>query len=256
MARVFSEKAWHSTKVSNINPQEWRPEYAWLVAVAYVDGTFEADPQDIWARAYAYARPDWNAEKVAQLLNEFERVGLLQRTKDEAGRVWGYWTGADKFMPPPSRKGHFKVGKLSLFTQGLAKGQPAATQEIAEGQPSATLCVGRVGVGVGDRACVCVGACVCKASKNSENKQPQERDRVEHVDSCLEAKPTTAEATATPTPQGRKKPVLDAFEYERLKVAKTAAEMKAEYDAYPLCLVCSRRHSTDWLCKPSAEVKQ
>jgi hypothetical protein len=138
MGRVISEKIWHSSKLAKVQPQEWRPEYAWLVAIAYVDGTFEADPRDIWARSYAYSRPDWSAEKVAQLLDEFERVGLLQRITDKDGRVWGFWTGSDNFTPPPSKKSHYKAGKRSLFSQGADNVQPSYTQGADAVQPSCT----------------------------------------------------------------------------------------------------------------------
>jgi hypothetical protein len=138
MARVISEKIWHSSKLAKVQPQEWRPEYAWLVAIAYVDGTFEADPRDIWARSYAYSRPDWSAEKVAQLLDEFERVGLLQRITDKDGRVWGFWTGSDNFTPPPSKKSHYKAGKRSLFSPSANKVQPSCTQGEDAVQPSCT----------------------------------------------------------------------------------------------------------------------
>src|SRR5271157_4138617 len=68
-ARVFNEAAWKSEKVLSINPAEWIPEYAWLYSIALVDGTFEASPRQLWMAAYV-GRPDWNAEKVAQLLDE------------------------------------------------------------------------------------------------------------------------------------------------------------------------------------------
>jgi hypothetical protein len=47
MARLVSERMWHSKKISSINPKEWQPEYAWLQPMAFVDGTFEADPRDV-----------------------------------------------------------------------------------------------------------------------------------------------------------------------------------------------------------------
>jgi hypothetical protein len=138
MARVISEKIWHSTKIANIQPKEWRPEYAWLVAIAFVDGTFEADARDIWARAYAYSRPDWSAEMVAQLLDELERVGLIQRVKDADGRVWGFFTGSDNFTPPPSKKSHYKAGKRSLFSAGADAVKTLCTQGADAVQTSCT----------------------------------------------------------------------------------------------------------------------
>src|SRR5438094_4701928 len=116
-ARVFSEAAWSSQKIAQIEPPEWRGEYAWLYPIALVDGTFEADARRLWAAAYATIRTDWDAAKVVLLLDEFERVGLLRRAKDENGRTWGYWVGSDKFGPTKAsiKKARYKTGRLDLF---------------------------------------------------------------------------------------------------------------------------------------------
>src|ERR1039458_5267130 len=84
-SRLVSDKIWHSSKIRNIRPAAWIPEYPWLLAISFVDGTFEVDVRDIWARAYASNRPDWTPEKVGQLLDEFERVGLPRDRKRIVG---------------------------------------------------------------------------------------------------------------------------------------------------------------------------
>jgi len=129
--RVFSERAWNSAKLRKVQPATWIPEYAWLVSIAYIDGTFKYDAQDIWAKAYSCNRADWTPDQVAQLLAEFERVGLLVRKTDEHGTVWGFWIGADEFSPPPSRWKHYKTaGKRKLFGDV----QPRASQGLTFGQ--------------------------------------------------------------------------------------------------------------------------
>jgi hypothetical protein len=260
MARVFSEKAWHSTKVSNINPKEWRPEYAWLVAVAYVDGTFEADPQDIWARAYAYARPDWSAEKVAQLLNEFERVGLLQRTKDEEGRIWGFWTGADKFTPSPSQKSHYKAGKRSLFNDksraNLAQASTDSRAGLEQAYTKSTAGLDYV-KGELDSDSVCelvkesVSVLVPDATINSTTEQPKHvksteagaealslgtvEPNPEDFSSRIEYSAACHKAGVLPKPRRALKNVLPREDFEAVKeqekVAKAVAELAADMAA-------------------------
>jgi hypothetical protein len=258
MARVISEKIWHSTKVSNIQPKEWRSEYAWLVAIAYVDGTFEADARDVWARAYAYSRPDWSAEKVAQLLDEFEHVGLLQRAKDEDGRVWGYWTGSDKFTPPPSKWKHYRSGKLDLFTAGVHKVNTDAAQSVAQVHTEGELCAGSTCIDVGSstRTCSCIGTCVCKASKSSETALQQQPQKQEREREAFTSKPNTADATATPTPKSeRKRPVLSEHDFGRQKVADAAAEFAAELAARSACSKCGIKHEGECKGEPFKKEK-
>ncbi len=115
--RLFSESAWKSEKIDKIEPVQWRAEYAWLYSIALADGTFEAAPKLVWSAAYAHARPDWDSSKVGELLDELERVGLLERATDENGKVWGHWVGSEPFLPSPERikKSRYKVGRGDLF---------------------------------------------------------------------------------------------------------------------------------------------
>ncbi len=134
MSRTIKDVMYLSSKLAKVEPPEWRPEFSWILPLSYVDGTFEADPARIWARAYAYSRPDWNAEKVARLLDEFERVGLLYPAlADEDGRLWRKWTGPQWVQVSDSRKGHYAVGKGALFTQQVAEGQPLVNQGLTKG---------------------------------------------------------------------------------------------------------------------------
>lgn len=231
MARIISERLWHSSKVSNIQPKEWRPEYAWLVAIAFVDGTFEADPQEIWARAYAYSRPDWNAEKVVQLLDEFERVGLLQRIKDKDGRVWGFWTGSDNFTPPPSKRNHYRAGKRSLFSLGANNGETLCTQGEAAvqtgGTPAVLLSSETLTLGLTETLTLTQTQCL-KDDQEPDQPQGQQQKRGVSGVVSLEATPITAEATPK---AARRRPVLSADEYDRQQVEQAVAELAAEMAA-------------------------
>lgn len=192
VARLISERVWHSKKLSNVHPKEWQPEYTWLLPISFVDGTFEADAQDIWARAYAYAREDWDAGKVAKLLDEFERVGLLQRTTDADGRIWGFWVGSDNFLPPPSHRERYKVGKRSLF--GNIKDESSSHQGCIkdaslsppERVPLGVGVVGGCGIGEGEGVGLVCG-------QDSGNEQEQVKTASAGASSLQ-----TASATSTP----------------------------------------------------------
>jgi len=125
VARIFSEDAWKSDKISKIVPSSWRPEYAWLYSIALADGTFEADAHKVWVSAYACVRPDWTCAKVEKLLKEFERVGLLRFATDENGKLWAEWIGSGKFLPTPERckTNRYKTGRSDIFSDGAATAQ-------------------------------------------------------------------------------------------------------------------------------------
>jgi hypothetical protein len=233
MARLFYENAWKSDKVLSIQPAEWVSEYAWVYSIATADGTFEASPRLIWMAAYA-GRPDWTPEKVARLLDEFERVGLLVRAKDENGKIWGQWVGSEKFLPSEERckTARYKVGRRDLF-KGAARSsteqQRARTEQHGQG-----LGVG-VGVGVGEGEGK--GFDLDSAAK-SENEQPQEQSNPKGV--C-----EVPSSTPTPTPKTKRlRKVIPRAEFESKKeeqeIAQSASatnalleEFKAELAARP-----------------------
>ena len=104
---IDGDGLWRSDKLARVEPPPRRAEYAWLLPQAMANGVFEANSRRNWAMSYAYNRPDVTSEQVQQLLDEFERVGLLFRWGDEAGKQWGYWVGIDKpgRLPGKSRRG-------------------------------------------------------------------------------------------------------------------------------------------------------
>jgi hypothetical protein len=238
MARVFNEAAWKSDKVLNIQPAEWIPEYAWLYSIALVDGTFEASPRLIWMAAYA-GRLDWDASKVGQLLDELERVGLLARTKDETGKVWGRWVGSEKFLPSKAHvdSHRYKKGRSDLF----AVQSSAALDNPEQRQDSAGMSRLGLGVGVGvgsdseleKESGVDVGFGFDSAAKGSEKEQRNPNPKSECVFS-----------SATPTPKPRatptaKKQVLSPDEY---RTAKAVEDWKAELAAREPCPGCGSPH--------------
>lgn len=102
-ARVVDGDAIYlSDKVRALKP-EYRAEYSYLIPLAEANGVFEANPDRIWATAYAFHRDGINPGWVRDLLADFERVDLL-RTWNENGKKWGFWTGIDKAGRLPSKK--------------------------------------------------------------------------------------------------------------------------------------------------------
>jgi len=221
--------------------------------ISFVDGTFEADDTLIWSQAYACARPDWTPDNVAQLLHEFERVGLLRRVKDADGRVWGFWTGSDNFLPPPSHRDRYKNGKRSLFGD-IKDASSSAPEDIKNESKNIPL---GLGVGVGSGLGKGLGSGLDSAAKSSENEQQQkpEQSNPKSKSVFVPSTPTptpTATATPTPTPKA-KRPVLSRDEYEheksRGKTDAQLAEWAAEIAAREPCPNCGAKHPLP-ACQP------
>lgn len=91
---IDGEGLWRSKKLKKV-PAQYRAEYANLLPIAAANGSFECDPDSIWADVYAFNRPEVTPEMVVQILDELEKAELLRRWT-EVGKVWGYWEGICK----------------------------------------------------------------------------------------------------------------------------------------------------------------
>jgi hypothetical protein len=82
---------------------------------------------------YAYNRPEITVETVPQVLDEFERVKLLFRWTDSAGRQWGYWVGIDKpgRLPGKSRQGKNEAIGAELPQEELARFIEKPTPDVS-----------------------------------------------------------------------------------------------------------------------------
>lgn len=139
---VDGEGIWTSRKLKLVDPEWIRGEYANLLPLALANGVFEFDIDQIWARVYAYLRPDISRDDVVSIFTAYERAGLFFSWEDEDGKRWGFWIGIDKPGRLPSlkrQKGrHERVGpeppreKLEQYLRG-------ASQRSANGRPSASL---------------------------------------------------------------------------------------------------------------------
>lgn len=92
---VDGEALWLSNKLLLV-PERYRAEYANWIPLALANGVFEADPRKIWARVYAYNRPDVSLQHVEKMLVCYEQAKMLFLWKDATGTTWGFWIGIDK----------------------------------------------------------------------------------------------------------------------------------------------------------------
>ena len=93
-----------SFKIRRIQ-EEWRIHYPYLLTLALANGTFECDPEVIWAKRYAIFMPSMTKEHVAEMIRAFEGADLLRTWRDKEGRLCGWWVGINKpgRLPPKSR---------------------------------------------------------------------------------------------------------------------------------------------------------
>ena len=109
------EAMWGSHKIASMEPAWVRAEYPWWHSLAGANGVFELDLRAIWAKCYAYARPDKSLEDLRVIQDAFIQAKLLF-TWEQNGKTWGYWVGSDKpgLLPRKSwRDREAKNGKLA-----------------------------------------------------------------------------------------------------------------------------------------------
>lgn len=142
---VDGDSLYLSKKVKRLN-KEHRAEYSYLIPLAEANGVFDADPDRIWAVAYAYLRDGIDPGWVRELLADFEKQDLL-RTWGEGGKTWGYWTGIGKTGRLPSKE-HLKRYK------NLPPNPPSwvlAEELVPESSRIIPDCTGLgIGIGIGD----------------------------------------------------------------------------------------------------------
>lgn len=107
---VDGEALWTSTKLRRVSPPEFRFHYANWLPLAEANGVFEADFDVIWSKIYAPLSPDLCTETVRKIFEEFVRVGLVAPFED-AGKVYGYFTGIDKpgRLPSEAHRARYKT---------------------------------------------------------------------------------------------------------------------------------------------------
>ena len=120
---IDGDALWRSDKLTQVQPPSYRAEYANMIPLALADGYFECNPRRVWADVYSYNRPDITVQIVEDILDEFERVGLISRKSDEKGKIWGFWTGIESRLPCESQRDRYKQGKPNGMSVVAASGQ-------------------------------------------------------------------------------------------------------------------------------------
>lgn len=99
---VDGEALWLSEKVKSLPPQ-YRMHYANWIPLAEANGVFEANPERIQARLYAFLMPNITIRQVKNILSLMIAAGLVQ-VWEEGGKTWGYFIGIEKAGRLPSLK--------------------------------------------------------------------------------------------------------------------------------------------------------
>lgn len=86
---------WTSKKIAALEPAWVRPEYTWVHSLAGPNGVFEFDLRAIWARCYAFLRPEIGLPEVEIIFAAFQKTKLVFLWEQD-GKQWAYWTNSDK----------------------------------------------------------------------------------------------------------------------------------------------------------------
>lgn len=131
---------WSSEKIRAL-PAWAKAEFAWLLPLAMANGVFECDLRRIWAKCYAYGRPEMSLEQLMEVLHAFSQVGLLFRWFQPDGKEWAYWVGISKIgrLPPKSR----------LYRKHETCGPEPPQKPLAEYMASHYVSNGLIGLGLG-----------------------------------------------------------------------------------------------------------
>lgn len=131
---------WASDKIRAL-PAWAKAEFAWLLPLAMANGVFECDLRLIWAKCYAYGRPEMSLEQLMEVLHAFSQVGLLFRWRQPDGKEWAYWVGISKIgrLPPKSR----------LYRKHETCGPEPPPKPLAEYMASHYVANGLIGLGLG-----------------------------------------------------------------------------------------------------------
>lgn len=105
---VDGEAIWSSRKLKSV-PEDYRLHYANWIPMADVDGVFEADPDIIWSRVYAFLCPNISANFVNGILASFIDSGLVRVWKTD-NKMLGYFIGIEKpgRLPSEEHKRRYK----------------------------------------------------------------------------------------------------------------------------------------------------
>jgi hypothetical protein len=123
---IDGDALWRSRKLLLV-PAEYRGEYANLLPLADVNGSFECDAASVYSDVYSYNRTTITPVDVTVMLEAFEAAGMLVRWKQE-GKIWGHFIGIQK-------PGRLPSGKHLTRHRNLPPLPPSLTTESAQDVP-------------------------------------------------------------------------------------------------------------------------
>ena len=91
---IDCDALWQSSRLRRVEAR-WIGEFANLLPLALAYGAFECNPRRVWSLVDAFNR-DVTENQVAEILNAFERAGMLFRWVHADGKQWGYLVGIEK----------------------------------------------------------------------------------------------------------------------------------------------------------------
>jgi len=153
MRLVDGDALWRSRRVKNL-PVDLRLHYANWIPMAEANGVFEAEADVIQNKIYSFLRPDIIEDDVAEILQEFVRVGLVV-TWEERGKTWGFFVGMDKRgrLPGPAHIKRFSFGIPSYPGAVIESSGEVPVEFPSDSRPTPVEFPCGVGVGVGLDGC-------------------------------------------------------------------------------------------------------
>jgi hypothetical protein len=175
---VDGDAVWKSMRLKKVEPPKYRAEFANLLPLALANGTFEVDPELVWAQVFAFNRPDVTPDDVVAMLDQFEKVKMLFRYEDQQKKWWGYWVGIEKAgrLPPPSERNREKRGPeppAGLLQDFLGGSYPGLRQAIGGGS---------LGMGTGTGTCIGKGNCNGTGKGTGQQSQHSETRCISGLD--------------------------------------------------------------------------
>jgi hypothetical protein len=110
-----------STKLNRV-PEKYRLDYAYWVTFTEANGTFEANPDIIWAKYYAFQFPHRKKKQVKEIISAFHDAGLLILWRANE-KTWGFFIGSEKPGRLPSSKHLNRYKNLPPAYPGLIPDQ-------------------------------------------------------------------------------------------------------------------------------------
>jgi hypothetical protein len=120
--RLVSETIYQSDKLYSV-PEDFRPEYPWIIPMVKANGCMEYNVPVIWRTAYSLMRPDVNRETLQKVFEAFVEAKLVFPFKHSDGKSYIFFIGMEKsgLLPCKSEREKYAEGKSIVPAKELAK---------------------------------------------------------------------------------------------------------------------------------------